>query len=189
MELVIPEPRTQGARHPGCHAHDSAAFALGPVTITCSMARISDRSLALHAWFTHTWISSSFIESLSSRQRPNGKCEPRTPRNRARRAVRGVACHGARRRPTGARPRRRRTGRRGPRLRVDRRGGSRRTPRRTSGAQRRRTLELVARCPGVVPRRLRTVQSPVGRMNCYDRLSDPPYSVPAVPSRGHGASE
>ena len=57
------------ARQPGCHAHDSASFALGPVTPTCSEARSESRFLASHTCFTLSGDSRISIESLRSRGR------------------------------------------------------------------------------------------------------------------------
>jgi hypothetical protein len=44
-------PGCRGARQPGCSAHDSASFAHGPVSTTCSRARNTGRSLAPHILF------------------------------------------------------------------------------------------------------------------------------------------
>ncbi len=51
------------ARHPSCNTQDSASFAHGPVSTTCSMARNTGRSLASHAYFTSSRDSSVSIES------------------------------------------------------------------------------------------------------------------------------
>ena len=56
-------PGCRGARHPGCSAHDSASFAHGTVSTTCSKALNTGRSLASHAYLTISRDSSVPIES------------------------------------------------------------------------------------------------------------------------------
>ena len=55
----------RAARHPSCNAHDSASFAHGPVSTTCSKALNTGRSLASHAYLTLSRDSSVSIESVS----------------------------------------------------------------------------------------------------------------------------
>jgi|AntDeeMinimDraft_4_1070355.scaffolds.fasta_scaffold00975_2 hypothetical protein len=56
-------PDCRRERQSGCDAQDSASYALGPVSSTCSRARNTARSLASHTCFTLSWDIAEFPSS------------------------------------------------------------------------------------------------------------------------------